>query len=159
MHYAILGVGAVVLLFFMAKQVQAQAVPVSDIDNQIRIAAIVYGIEPAIVKAVCKVESNFNPRAKNPADPSYGLMQITPGLAYDYGLISDWKNPSQEEIERIYDVYNNLNVGCWFLSRLLDNYAFDQAIQSYNVGERGYFIGRRNYSYLNKVRSAYESYK
>ena len=131
------------------------------IDVQAKIAhyASEWRLETALVKAVAKVESNFNPMAKNALDPSYGILQVTPGLAYDYGLIKDWKNPSGLEIEMIYDIDNNLSIGCWFMARLHSKYGFDQAVQSYNVGEAGYKNGRRNHDYLNKVRKYYESYQ
>ncbi|MBA7607288.1 hypothetical protein ES703_14447 [subsurface metagenome] len=117
-----------------------------------------YGVDRALVKAVAKIESNFNPRAKNPADPSYGLMQITPMLAQDFGLVKDYRNPSASEIERLYDLDNNLYVACSFMARLHSKYDFDQAVQSYNVGEWGYKIGYRNLDYLKKVKRYYEKY-
>ncbi|GAH74686.1 unnamed protein product, partial [marine sediment metagenome] len=52
---------------------------------------------------------------------------------------------------------NNLTVACWFLNHL-GKYDFQQQIMSYNVGERGYKDGRRNYSYYDKVRGYYETY-
>ncbi|MCK4825215.1 transglycosylase SLT domain-containing protein [bacterium] len=132
----------------------------SGVDVQAKIThyANEWGLEMALVKAVAKVESNFNPMAKNPSDPSYGLMQITPALAYDYGLIRDYVSPSELEIEMIYNIDNNLSIACWFMSRLHSKYSFDEAVQMYNVGERGYKLGRRNPDYLNKVRGYYESY-
>ena len=92
-------------------------------------------LSPALVKAHARVESNFNPMAKNPSDPSYGLMQITPALAYDYGLITNYISPSELEVEMIFNIDNNLSIACWFMSRLHSRYGFDQAVQSYNVGE------------------------
>jgi len=117
-----------------------------------------YGVDRALVKAIAKVESNFDPRAKNPADPSYGLMQITPILAQDYKLVKDYRNPSLAEIERLYDLDNNLYVGCSQLAHLTRIRPFDTAVQMYNVGQTGYMNGVRNYDYLNKVRSYYEKY-
>ena len=117
-----------------------------------------YGVDRALVKAIAKKESNFNPRAKNPADPSYGLMQITPILAQDYGLVKDYRNPTASEIERLYDLENNLYVGCSQLAHLRSIRSFDVAVQMYNVGQTGYMNGYRNYDYLNKVRFYYEKY-
>ncbi len=115
-------------------------------------------VNPAIIRAIIKVESNFNPRAKNPLDPSYGLMQITPGLAADYGLISDPFSPTRQEINLLYDESNNMNIGCWFLAGLLNKYDFDTAIQMYNVGETGYKKGVRNSTYLERVKRHYGKY-
>jgi len=130
-----------------------------DVLAKIESKAREWGLEPALVKAIVRVESNFNPRAKNPADPSYGLMQITPMLAQDYGLVKDYKNTTRKEIEKIYDIDNNLYVGCRFLSSLFKKkYSFDEAVQMYNVGERGYNSGRRNTKYLRGVKVAYGKY-
>ena len=115
-------------------------------------------ISPALVKAHARVESNFNVMAKNPLDPSYGLMQITPALAYDYGLITHYKEPSQYEIDRMMNPKNNLNVACWFIRNLRIKYSFDAAVQMYNVGEAGYNKGVRNLTYLEKVKRYYDEY-
>jgi len=117
-----------------------------------------WGVESALIRAIIKVESNFNPRARNPADPSYGLMQITPGLAADFGLIPDSLHPSNADIEKIYIESNNLDVGCWFLARLLNKYEFNEAIQMFNVGESGYLKGTRNKGYLDRVRKYHGKY-
>lgn len=117
-----------------------------------------WDLSPALVKAHAKVESGFNVMAKNPSDPSYGLMQITPGLAYDYGLITHHENLSRHEIDRILDVKNNLNVACWYIRNLRIKYSFDEAVQMYNVGEAGYNKGIRNLTYLEKVKRYYNEY-
>ena len=134
--------------------------PGAGVDVQERIAyhANQWGLNVALVKAFARQESNFNPKAKNPSDPSYGLMQITPALAYDYGLIRDSRNPSKTEIEWMMEINNNLTVACDFIKHL-SKYDLQQQIMSYNVGERGYKDGRRNVSYYNKVRGYYESYQ
>ena len=133
--------------------------PGIDVQDKIAYHANFWNLEKALVKAIARKESNFDPKAKNPSDPSFGLMQITPGLAYDYGgIIRNWKNPSESEIEMLMDIDNNLTVGCWFLNHL-GKYGFQQQVMSYNVGERGYKDGRRNYGYYNKVRGYYESYQ
>jgi len=163
MKFLIIPVALITLLYLakVACNVGSDIIlPGAGIDVQERISyhAAQWGLEVALVKAFAKVESNFNPKAKNPDDPSFGLMQITPGLAYDYGgIIRNWKNPSESEIEMLMDIDNNLTVACWFLNRL-GKYDFQQQIMSYNVGERGYKDGRRNYSYFNKVRGYYETY-
>jgi len=136
----------------------------SQILTKITMKAESWDLEPALVKAIARVESNFNPKARNferspeDFDDSFGLMQITPALAYDYGLIQNWRNPSRAEIDRLFDIENNLSVGCRFLSYLSRKYSFDQAVQSYNVGEYGYNSGRRNFDYLQKVKVQYGIY-
>ena len=132
--------------------------PGIDVQERIAYHAAQWRLDPALVKAFAKVESNFNPKAKNPSDPSYGLMQITPALAYDYGgLIRNWRAPTILEIEMIMDINNNLSVACWFLDHL-SKYPFQQMVMSYNVGETGYKNGVRNWDYFNKVRGYYEDF-
>lgn len=117
----------------------------------------------ALVKAFARVESNFNPQARNfekspeDYDDSIGLMQITPAVAHDYGLITNYRNPAQSEIEKMFDIDNNLNVACRHL-KYLHKYSFTQMVQSYNVGETGYKNGRRNRDYLNKIKGWYDEY-
>lgn len=127
--------------------------------------AKVWSLDPALVKAFVRVESNFNPTARNyerssgDFDDSFGLMQITPALAQDYGLVRDYRNITKSEIKTLLDPSKNLDVGCWFLSQLMGLYSFDQAIQMYNVGITGYIInGARNLGYLEKVKVYYEQY-
>lgn len=129
-----------------------------ELNNLIEYKAQRWGVDPALIKAHAFVESSFNPEAQNPADPSYGLMQITPALAYDYGLIVNWKKPSNFELELIYKVENNLDVACWFIAELHRQLDFDGAIQAYNVGLRGYREGRRNSTYLKRVKKYYAKY-
>lgn len=118
-----------------------------------------YAIDPALIRAIIKVESNFNPNAANPSDPSYGLCQIMPILAEDYGIVRDYHNPTDAEIAMIYKPDMNVRIGAWHLSRLLEKHTFDEAIQMYNVGESGYLQGRRNADYLSKVKRFYNVYK
>lgn len=146
---------AIPVAYLFSKQVGPGS---SELERFIESKAFQWGLDPALVKAIAKVESNWDPNAKNPHDPSYGLMQITPALAFDFGLISDWRNPSSYEIQKIMDVNNNLDVACWFLDHLTSTHPFDAAVQMYNVGEAGYQRGTRNTAYLNKVRSYYEKY-
>lgn len=137
--------------------------PGVDVQERIKYHAEQWGLEFSLVKAFARVESNFNPRARNYEksseiyDDSIGLMQISPALAYDFGLIRDWRNPTELEIEWMFDINNNLTVACDFLHRL-SKYQFQQMVMSYNVGEAGYKKGYRNYDYFNKVRGYYEKY-
>lgn len=154
------------LLFLSTKMGVAGIVSPKAVDVQERIAyhANQWNLEVALVKAIAKVESNFNPTARNyeksssDHDDSIGLMQISPALAQDYGLIRDYMYVSDLEIEMMFEINNNLSVACEYLHRL-GKYPFDQMVQSYNVGDYGYrILGRRNLYYLEKVRGYYEKY-
>jgi len=148
-----------IAVFLFTQRVSAYQIgATSQILTLITSKANSWGLEPALVKGIVKVESNFNPKAKNPADPSYGLMQITPILAQDYGRVKDWRNPTQAEINMLYEPAWNLDIGCPFLSKLMKKYSFGPAVQMFNVGEYGYISGVRNFDYLQKVRNAYGIY-
>ena len=44
------------------------------------------GVNPATMRRIAEIESNMNPRAKNPRSTASGLFQFTRGTAQDYGL-------------------------------------------------------------------------
>jgi len=146
--------GVILLLFKGATGRTDQEYVFNLLDKQAKI----HDLDPALVKAVTRVESNFNIRAKNPADPSYGLMQITPMLAQDWGYVKDYKNPSPEEIERLYDPKVNTEIGCGQLS-YLSSFGYNCMVHAFNVGLYGYFKGTRNYPYFDLVSKYYEKYK
>jgi len=108
-------------------------------------------VEPAQVLAIIKIESNFYADAVNPADPSYGLMQIMPALAAAYGARTEgWKT----------DPESNMTIGMKFLSDLNRKYAniFDNA-ERYNLGETKYAEGKRAPGYRDRFTKWYWYYK
>jgi soluble lytic murein transglycosylase-like protein len=100
------------------------------------------GLEPALVFAIIKHESNWNPSAVNPSDPSYGLMQLN---AHYFGVVTD---PSE-----------NLRIGCELLGNLMSRYDMNTAIQMYNAGEQGFLNGVRVPAYLADVLKWYAYYQ
>lgn len=86
-----------------------------------------YGLDPDIVKAIIKIESNGNPQAVGDNGQSIGLMQIQPKwhkARIDRLGITDLKDPKQ-----------NLTVGCDILAELLDTYGnYHMALAAYNTG-------------------------
>jgi soluble lytic murein transglycosylase-like protein len=118
-----------------------------------------FNIPTALIKAVIKQESNWDPYAKNPSDPSYGIMQIMPIAAQDAGIIANYKNVSQTDINEIMDVANNIYAGTYILAKLMKKYTIDIAVEMYNVGERGYNEkGARNSVYRKNVMQYYQHY-
>ena len=86
-------------------------------------AAARYDLDAALIRAVMKTESAFDPRAVSPVG-AMGLMQLMPALARDMGVT----NP--------FDPRENVMGGAKYLSRLLETHRGNVALTlaSYNAG-------------------------
>ena len=142
--------------------VAAAKYPYADLINK---WASKYGVDPDLVAAHAKVETNFHPEKINEEDPgldydsSYGIMQVQLATAQDFGKVMSYRLASLAEIAWLMDVSNNIQVGAWNVARWQHKYLWDVAVQMYNVGENGYNNkGRRNAEYLRRVREAFNVY-
>jgi soluble lytic murein transglycosylase-like protein len=109
-----------------------------------------YGLDPELVLAVIKTESNFNAQALSPKN-AHGLMQLIPSTAARFG-VKDITNPVQ-----------NLHGGMAYLRWLLSFFRGDLklALAGYNAGEGAVekYLGippyRETQAYVRKVMRAY----
>jgi soluble lytic murein transglycosylase len=91
-----------------------------------------YGVDPILVKAVIKAESNFRPGVKSSKN-AYGLMQITPATA-------EWVGKEMKidsfSLDKLYDPDFNIKMGCWYLSNLNEQFngSVDLVLAAYNGG-------------------------
>jgi soluble lytic murein transglycosylase len=88
-------------------------------------AAQEHRIDPALIRAVVKAESDYNPTAISSAG-ALGLMQLMPGTARDL----DVKNP--------FDPEENIRGGVQYLRYLLDRFegSVPLAVAAYHAGEQ-----------------------
>jgi soluble lytic murein transglycosylase-like protein len=129
-----------------------QAKAGSGLDSIIDKASSTYGINPGLIRAVIKAESNFNPRAVSSAG-AQGLMQLMPATAKGLG------------VENSFDPEQNVMAGTKFLKQMLDRYDgnLDAALAAYNWGpgnleRKGGTLPRETREYMTKVKGYYAEY-
>ena len=121
-----------------------------DIDAAIDKAAARHNVDPNLVRALVKVESNFNPNAVS-RKGAMGLMQLMPQTARQLKL----KNP--------FDPQENIDAGVRHLKQLLESYGGDVrlSLAAYNAGSgavsrsRGVPNFAETRSYVRRITSLY----
>lgn len=109
--------------------------------------ATVYEVDPYLVAAIIRNESKFNPEAISKRE-ARGLMQIAPitgQWAAEKLEIADYRE------ERLYEPDLNIQIGCWYLSILKDQFngKLELMVSAYNAGNGNVakWLANPEYSY------------
>lgn len=130
----------------------------TQIDNAIAISSQKYGVDSNLIRAIIKVESDFNPKCESSAGAK-GLMQLMPENCRDLGI----NDP--------FDIVQNIDGGTRHIKEYLDRYNGNKemALMAYNGGptrmsRRGvkspediYLMPRETQNYVPKVMKYYRA--
>lgn len=146
---ALTGVGILVTeeplyrtLRMMAAVTESNEVLSGDLQPLIRIInkyALEYNVDPNLIFAIIRTESNFRRTAVSPAGAK-GLMQIMPQVWREYsGSACDGRHSNKiicHPDDCIFDSESNIRVGVKYFRALLDKYQgrVDLALEAYNAG-------------------------
>lgn len=113
--------------------------------NWILSSAENHNIEPCLLAAVLRLESDFDAGAVNPSDPSYGIGQVKLGTANEV-------RPGTTILE-LMDPMIGIEISARYIARLRDHYMIPlpSGIDAYNVGPGNWKSGKQNSWYRDTV--------
>lgn len=129
---------AIILLIHCNEDPQEIFIDASKFDSEISTAAAKYSLPPALVKALVRRESKFDPDAVG-SKGEIGLMQLLPaGAVAEWARVNKCRPPSRSEL---FSPEVNLNIGCWYLARAMRRWhryrcCTEMALAQYNAGEK-----------------------
>jgi len=115
-------------------------------DSVIVDAAKKFDVDAALISAVIKAESDFNPREYSNKG-AQGLMQLMPGTAVRFGVTNAW--------DPVANIYGGVRYLRWLLQTFDGN--ADLAVAAYNAGEgnvwkyNGVPPFRETINYVNRI--------
>lgn len=126
------------------------------IDRYIEEAASLERLDPALIKAIVRVESNFNHKAISPVG-ARGLMQLMPETAAELGFRNALNHNKPRE---------NIYAGVRYLRQMINEFSGDLrlAIAAYNAGPQavkkygGIPPYKETKNYVKKVLSMYDAF-
>lgn len=101
--------------------------------EEIATHAETYGLDPLMVAAIIKVETNYKTGAESPKG-ALGIMQIMPETA---GWVLEKAKMEKVELSRVKEESSlNIQIGAWYLDWLSDQFDGNMiaAIAAYNAG-------------------------
>lgn len=119
------------------------------------------GNDVAEVMAIIATESSFNPNAVNPADPSYGLMAVTPNAARQVGM----SGTDEQIAAALMDPATNVQTGCAYLNWIRGFLASrgmsgeNAVIAAYNEGVGNALKGLPDLAYVSAVTGHWQEWR
>ncbi|MBT6341059.1 MAG: lytic transglycosylase domain-containing protein [Desulfobacula sp.] len=115
-------------------------------------AAKRYNLDPFLIHAIIKIESNYDTNAVSPKKNAKGLMQLMPGTQKDMGV----KNP--------FDPQENIFGGTRYFKMMLSEFkTYPESLKAYNFGpnavKKGRKIPQETRSYVKNVMSTWQMMK
>ena len=139
--------------YYIGEKQDADNLPVPSIDRLIEVSARRFRLDSALIRAVIKVESDFDPSVIS-SKGARGLMQLMPETAREVGVLDPF-DPSEA-----------IHGGSKYLRKMLDSFDsnLDYALAAYNAGPNavrkygGIPPYQETQNYVKKVRQYFDYY-